>query len=56
MGVRDSVLVSFSGDEELFYRNRSSGQLKAYLLDNLRKRMFWVKSSFGQCQKKGRAA
>jgi hypothetical protein len=31
MRVRDSILVSFSGDEELFYRNGSSGQLKAYL-------------------------
>ena len=46
MRVRDSVLVSFSGDEELFYRNGSSGQLKAYLVDNLRKRMFCVKSEF----------
>jgi hypothetical protein len=46
MRVRDSVLVSFSGDEELFYRNGSSGQLKAYLVDSLRKRMFCVKSEF----------
>ena len=46
MRVRDRVLVSFSGDEELFYRNGSSGQLKAYLVDNLRKRMFCVKSEF----------
>ena len=46
MRVRDSILVSFSGDEELFYRNGSSGQLKAYLVDNLRKRMFCVKSEF----------
>ena len=46
MRVRDRVLVSFSGDEELFYRNGSSGQLKAYLVDNLSKRMFCVKSEF----------
>jgi hypothetical protein len=35
MRVRDRVLVSFSGDEELFYRNGSSGQLKAYLLNSV---------------------